>query len=68
MEDSLLIGIVSVSGDFADNAERDVVVALARTVPGVAEVALTTTMEPWEGLSPREIVDHLVQVAARAQR
>lgn len=37
-------GHVSVSGDFADNAERDVVAALARTVPGVTGVALTTTM------------------------
>ncbi|WP_367115109.1 CBS domain-containing protein [Actinophytocola sp.] len=36
-------GAVAVSGDFADDAERDVVAALARTVPGVTAVVLTTT-------------------------
>lgn len=36
-------GEVRVSGDFADNAERDLVTALAHTVSGVRTVVLTAT-------------------------
>ena len=36
-------GRVTIAGDFADDAERSVVAALARTVPGVSAVDLTTT-------------------------
>jgi CBS domain-containing protein len=36
-------GRVTVKGDFADEAERAIVAALARTVPGVSAVALTAT-------------------------
>jgi CBS domain-containing protein len=37
-------GQVVVSGDFADEAERSIVAALARTVAGVSTVELKTTM------------------------
>ena len=36
-------GEVTVSGDFGDEAERSIVAALTRTVPGVNEVVLTAT-------------------------
>ena len=36
-------GDVVISGDFADDAERAVVAALGRTVPGVSSVALVST-------------------------
>ncbi|WP_324195555.1 CBS domain-containing protein [Nocardia cyriacigeorgica] len=35
-------GTVTVAGDFADASERRIATALARTVPGVREVALTS--------------------------
>lgn len=42
-------GTVTISGDFADQAERAVVAALARTAPGVSAVTLMATVPARSG-------------------
>ena len=42
-------GSVTVAGDFADASERRIATALARTVPGVREVTLTTAPQAAAG-------------------